>query len=136
MNGLSHSRDRFPLFEMYCSREVPFEAASIRDLMQKIIRANIPRALKACPSGQQLCADMMVTTLHPALQLIVAFFSKRVVCSHFSRAITSASAASVRRHAEQNHLHLRKTRFGLSVCFWRTCVCSLLKRGNIMGETC
>jgi len=46
------------LFELYELR-VPFEAASIRDLMQKIIRANIPRALKACPSGQQLCADMM-----------------------------------------------------------------------------
>ena len=85
MNGLSHSRDRFPLFEMYCSREVPFEAASIRDLMQKIIRANIPRALKACPSGQQLCADMMVTTLHPALQLIVAVFFKTCCLQSFPK---------------------------------------------------
>lgn len=46
------------LYELYQLR-VPFEASSIRELMQKIIRGGIPRALKAPTAAQQLCADLM-----------------------------------------------------------------------------
>lgn len=46
------------LFELYQLR-VPFEASSIRELMQKIVRGAIPRATKAPTAAQQLCADMM-----------------------------------------------------------------------------
>merc|ERR1719389_60166 len=46
------------LYELFQLR-VPFEASSIRELMQKIIRGGIPRALKAPTAAQQLCADLM-----------------------------------------------------------------------------
>jgi NIMA (never in mitosis gene a)-related kinase len=46
------------LYELY-QLKVPFEAASIRDLMQRIIRGQIPRATNACHAGQMICAEMM-----------------------------------------------------------------------------
>lgn len=46
------------MFELY-QLKVPFEASSIRELMQKIVRGAIPRATKAPGPVQQLCAEMM-----------------------------------------------------------------------------
>lgn len=46
------------LYELFQLR-VPFEATSIRALMQRIVRGAIPRATRAQPEAQQLCADMM-----------------------------------------------------------------------------
>lgn len=60
------------LFELFQLR-VPFDASSLKGLVQKITRGSIPRALSAGAAEQQLCYEMMSrsSTKRPSAQQIL-----------------------------------------------------------------